>query len=128
MSSPATTLLLFVEDEVLIQDLVETILKDGGFDVETVLTGAEAFETLGLRAAEFAAVITDVNLPAGPDGWEVGRRARELVSDMPVIYVTGDSAHEWSSKGVPDSIILSKPFAPAQLVVAVASLLNAAHP
>jgi hypothetical protein len=33
-------------------------------------------------------------------------------------------AVEWASKGVPNSIMLEKPFAPAQLVTAVANLLN----
>jgi hypothetical protein len=40
--------------------------------------------------------------------------------------MTGDAADEWASKGVPESILLHKPFAPAQLVTAVSQLLNAA--
>jgi hypothetical protein len=35
---------------------------------------------------------------------------------------------DWASKGVPHSIMLAKPFAPAQLVTALANLLNAAPP
>jgi hypothetical protein len=38
--------------------------------------------------------------------------------------MSGDSAEEWASKGVPNSIMLSKPFAPAQLSTAVSQLLN----
>jgi hypothetical protein len=33
---------------------------------------------------------------------------------MPVVYITGDSTHDWSSKGVPDSVVIAKPFAPAR--------------
>jgi hypothetical protein len=29
--------------------------------------------------------------------------------------------------GVPDSVLLTKPYAPAQIVTAVAQLINAAH-
>jgi CheY-like chemotaxis protein len=126
MSVQISTLLLYVEDEVLIQDVVETALQDGGFKVETVMTGDEAVAVLEARASDFTALITDINLPAGPDGWDVARRARELAPNIPVIYVTGDSAHEWTAKGVPDSLMLTKPFAPAQIVVAVSSLINAA--
>jgi hypothetical protein len=43
---------------------------------------------------------------------------------MPVVYMTGHSAHEWASKGVPDSIMVAKPFAPAQIIIAVSTLLN----
>ena len=31
---------------------------------------------------------------------------------MPVIYMTGTHGDEWASKGVPNSILLAKPFAP----------------
>ena len=43
---------------------------------------------------------------------------------FPVVYMTGDSAAEWDSIGVPNSILLTKPFAPAQLVTALSQLLN----
>jgi hypothetical protein len=42
--------------------------------------------------------------------------------------MSGDSAEEWSSKGVPHSIMLPKPFAPAQLVTAVYQLINIGTP
>ena len=38
------------------------------------------------------------------------------------------AADDWGSQGVPNSILLQKPFAPAQLVTALAQLLNAAPP
>ena len=47
---------------------------------------------------------------------------------MPVIYMTGTHAEDWASKGVPNSVLLTKPFAPAQLVTALSNLLNAATP
>jgi hypothetical protein len=42
--------------------------------------------------------------------------------------MSGASAVDWPSKGVPNSIMLAKPFAPAQLVTAVSNLLNAGTP
>ena len=33
------------------------------------------------------------------------------------------SDHDWTSKGVPHSVMIAKPFAPAQVVVAISSLL-----
>jgi hypothetical protein len=38
--------------------------------------------------------------------------------------MTGASAHDWGSKGVPNSVLLTKPFANAQVVTAVSQLLN----
>jgi len=42
---------------------------------------------------------------------------------FPVVYLT-DSADAWGSQGVPNSLLLRKLFAPAQLVAAVSQLLN----
>jgi hypothetical protein len=41
---------------------------------------------------------------------------------------TGAAADDWPSKGVPNSILLTKPFAPAQLLTALSQLLNAGSP
>ena len=62
------------------------------------------------------------------DGWEVAKRAREIDPEFPVVYMSGAHAEDWASKGVPNSIMLAKPFAPAQLVTAVSQLLNAGTP
>jgi CheY-like chemotaxis protein len=59
-------------------------------------------------------------------GWEVARQIREIAPNCPVVYMTGANADEWASQGVPDSILLQKPFAPAQIVTAVSQLLNSA--
>ena len=57
-------------------------------------------------------------------GWEVAQAAREIDPVFPMIYMTGAAAGDWPSRGVPNSILLEKPFAPAQLVTAVSQLLN----
>ena len=71
-------------------------------------------------------IITDIRIGGGPDGWEVARRARGINSHIPIIYMSGDSAHEHGSRGVPESVMLQKPFAPAQVVTALSTLLNEA--
>ena len=58
-------------------------------------------------------------------GWEVARHASEIDAGFPVVYMIGANADDWASKGVPNSILLSKPFAQAQLLTAVSQLLNA---
>jgi DNA-binding response OmpR family regulator len=119
---PAT--LLLVDDDDLTRDLLNTELTDAGFELVVARDGVQALSELNADATRFKAVITDVKLGYGPDGWDVGRRTRELVSDMPIVYISGDSAHEWASKGVPESVVIAKPFAPAQLVTAVSILIN----
>ena len=121
-----TTALFLVEDDALIRDLLEDSLTEAGFEVVEVSCGTKALAHFEADAARFRAVITDIRLGAGPDGWAVARRARELVPTMPVVYMSGDSSPEWSSKGVPNSLMVAKPFAPAQIITAVSTLLNAA--
>jgi DNA-binding response OmpR family regulator len=118
--------LLLVEDDPLMQEILSVEFADSGFEIVVVRDGTQAIAELDADATRFKAAVTDIKLGTGPDGWDVGRRARELVADMPIVYITGDSAHEWSSKGVPDSVVVLKPFAPAQLSTAVAALITAA--
>ena len=118
--------LLLVEDEILLHEILTIELADAGFETVAVSEGNQALAELEAVATRFKAVITDIRLGDGPDGWNVARRARELVADMPVVYITGDSAHEWSSKGVPGSVVIAKPFAAAQLSTAVSTLITAA--
>jgi DNA-binding response OmpR family regulator len=86
--------------------------------------GEEAVTLLKGRTDEYCALVTDIILRGTMNGWEVAWRAREIDPTFPVVYISGASAAQWPVRGVPDSIMLPKPFAPAQLVTAVADLLN----
>ena len=120
----AAIAILVVEDDQLIQGLVADALSDGGFEADVTTSGEDAVHLLEGDTIKYRALITDVNLLGTLDGWQVGHRARELNPDIPVIYMTGAAADQWSANGVPNSILLNKPFAPAQIVAAVAQLLN----
>jgi DNA-binding response OmpR family regulator len=115
---------LYVEDEAVIRELVEIILRDSGFDVVSAPDGTAALDALKANVLSFRALITDVNIGDELDGWEIARRARELNPALPVVYVSGASGHEWKARGVPDSIMIVKPFTQTQLVGAIASLLK----
>lgn len=91
-------------------------------------SGEEAISLLQDDNSRYRAVVTDINLLGKLDGWEVGRAAREIDPTMPIIYMTGTHGEEWASKGVPNSLLLAKPFAPAQIVTAISQLLNATLP
>lgn len=120
---------LVVEDEALIQVMIGHALSEGGFQAKIVASGEEALKLLESDGKDtYRAVITDINLPGELSGWEVAKRAREIYPEVPIIYMTGAAADQWTSHGVPHSVLLNKPFAPAQIVTAVASLLNQSPP
>jgi CheY-like chemotaxis protein len=117
-------LLLLVEDEPLVSLSAEDVLTSGGFGVVPAKNGTDAMRILDSQIEELCGVVTDVRLGTGPDSWEVARRARELKADIPIVYTTGDSAHEWTVHGVPQSLIVQKPYADAQLLTAISTLLT----
>jgi DNA-binding response OmpR family regulator len=120
--------IMVVEDDQLVQTMVEAALADGGFEPAIAASGEEAVTLLKGGLTKYRALVTDINLRGRLDGWEVARQAREIDPEFPIVYMTGLSAEEYGSKGVPNSILLNKPFAPAQLVTAVSQLLNAGTP
>jgi CheY-like chemotaxis protein len=116
--------ILVVEDDPFIQLLVEDALTDGGFELAIAVSGEEAVTLLKGNGVKYRVLITDINLRGRLNGWEVAKQAREIDPSFPIIYMTGASAEQWASNGVPKSVLLPKPFAIAQLVTAVAQLLN----
>ena len=117
-------LILVVEDEPPIQLELEGALHDGGYSTDVQSSGEAAIAKLE-GAPEIRALITDINLLDEITGWEVARRAREIFPDLPVVYVTSMAAEQWTSQGVPKSILIQKPFAPAQITTAISQLLTA---
>jgi DNA-binding response OmpR family regulator len=116
--------ILVVEDDQEIQSIVEDALVEGGFEPAIAPSGEEAVTLLQGNKSGYRALVADVKLRGRMDGWEVARHAREIDPEFPIIYMTGAGADKWPSRGVPNSILLEKPFAPAQLVTAVSQLLN----
>ena len=120
--------ILVVEDEYPIQGIVEDALTEGGFAADILSSGEEALTLFRGRLKNYKALVTDVALKGRLNGWEVAAQIREVDPGFPVVYMSGAHADEWASKGVPNSIMLAKPFAPVQLVTAISNLLNAAPP
>ena len=125
---PDLLVIMVVEDNPEIQTLIDEALREGGFDPAITASGEEAVTLLRGNRDHYRALVTDVNLKGTMNGWEVARQAREIDPTFPVVYMTGAAADEWASHGVPNSILLTKPFAPAQLVTAISQLLNALGP
>ncbi|MGJ4944019.1 response regulator [Bradyrhizobium sp. HKCCYLS1011] len=122
--------ILLVEDEEALHDFLKDALTDAGFDLTVSASADEALTLLTSGVVSYRALVTDVNLKGPIDGWDLARQVREIEPVFPVVYITGEAADHWASQGVPNSILVKKPFAPAQLVTAISQLLNvgSAHP
>ncbi|MGZ3257494.1 MAG: response regulator, partial [Croceibacterium sp.] len=110
------------EDESLIRLALVEALEEGGYSVVEAADGRAAWHEID-NAEHLRALVTDIRLGEGPGGWEIAQHARQKFPALAVVYVTGDSIGEWPANGVPQSAVLQKPFASAELVTAVANLL-----
>jgi CheY-like chemotaxis protein len=117
------TSVLLVEDEILLCWVVEDALRECGHEVLTLTTGCEGLEALEQGHA-FDALVTNIKLADGVDGWALARRARELDPSIAVLYVSGDSVSRHNEDGVEGSKMLAKPFDPDKLCDALAGLIG----
>ncbi len=120
---PAIKVMLF-EDEPLVAMFVEDALDHAGFEVVLARSPDEAEAAIRDALENASALVTDIRLGKGPSGWELARAARERSPGLPIVYISGDSAIEHPAQGVPDSVMIQKPFVEAQLLTALATLLN----
>ena len=103
----AITIMLF-EDEPLVAMIVQEALEEEGFQVSHCPNAQTAEQTIRESIANAAALVTDVRLGAGLTGWELARLAREPCPELPVVFISGDSAIEHNAQGVPGSIMIQK--------------------
>ena len=119
----AIKVLLF-EDEPLVAMFVQDALTDAGFEHALARNPGEAEAAIRDSIETVSALVTDVRLGEGLSGWELARAARERCPGLPVVFISGDSAIDHNAQGVPDSVMIQKPFVEAQLITALANLLN----
>jgi DNA-binding response OmpR family regulator len=121
----SAVLLLVVEDDPATGDELKRSLETAGFRVLLLPNGDKATAAFDENAGEIGGLIADVKLGGNVSGWDIARHARETNQELPVVYITGFYVEDWASQGVPKSILVQKPFAPAQIITAISSLLNA---
>lgn len=116
--------LLVAEDEALVRLAMEQTLEEGGYEVVGAASGRAALSLLMDDHHKFVGLITDIRLGDEIDGWDLARKARELIPDICVVYVSGDSIADWPAQGVPGSLALQKPVPDAQILTGISTLLN----
>jgi PAS domain S-box-containing protein len=122
-------LVLFVDDEASIRDLGTAILSRFGYRVVTARDGIDAMTHYAPRAAEFALVLTDIDMP-GMGGFELASAITKLNPSARLVFMTGLDAHDEAGRpALPAGLrVLSKPFAVEDLLQAVREGLDAPAP
>lgn len=83
--------ILLVEDSPTQGEALRTTLESYGFEIELVPSGERAIESLlAAGAGGFDLVLSDVVMP-GIDGYELCRRIKALLKDVPVVLLTSQA-------------------------------------
>jgi DNA-binding response OmpR family regulator len=116
--------ILLVEDEAFIALMLQDLLESAGFAVVAAQNAGEARAVIANRAAEICGLVTDIRLGGtSTDGWALARHAREQIPDVPIAYMSG-GADDHLVMGVPNSILLHKPFTATHFLGAISALID----
>ncbi len=114
--------LLIIDDDVNLNELLESYLSDFGFSVKAISDPVAAVRYLNEDAVDL--VVLDVMMPV-MDGFEVLRKIRERLN-VPVIMLTarGDVTDRIVGLELGADDYLPKPFEPRELVARIRSVLK----
>jgi CheY-like chemotaxis protein len=115
--------ILFAEDDHVLNMATCGDLEEHGMLVDPVYSGVAAIAAID-RLEDISALLTDVDLGAGPDGFDVARHARALHPALPVVYVSGTMAAQHAAEGVAGSLFVAKPFHPRQITDALDQVMG----
>ena len=115
---------LLVEDESDVRELATRVLERGGYRVVAVASAREAL-LVAEGSTQLDMVVTDVVMPGGMSGVEMGERLSRTRPELPVLYVSGYSDHAkfHSPTGTRGLQFLGKPFQPHELLSRVKSMM-----
>ncbi len=116
------TILLVEDDSTLSMIISETLQRDG-FDVLTAGNGEEGLKQFTRHGADL--IIADVMMPR-MDGFEMGRRIRQINQNVPLLFLTAKSEIEDIVEGfeLGGNDYLKKPFKMLELIVRIKALLR----
>jgi two-component system, response regulator PdtaR len=115
--------LLVVEDDFLVRLTLVDALSDDGFEVLEAADAQEALDHVCARP-DIAAMLTDINLPGGADGFAVARAVRVIRPGLPIVYASGRYAAADAGKIVEGARFLAKPFTPSLAAAVIRDLMG----
>ena len=116
-----------MDDEPSLVRLLETFLRQRGFEVDGCCGSAEALERFRAAPQRYALVIADVNMPGIP-GDELGLQMAGISEPLRLLLTSG---LPFTTESLPDNVrrraaFLQKPFLPRMVIDAVNKLLGSA--
>ena len=118
--------IFLVEDEPSVRLVAATMLRRLGYRVIEAGDGREALAVWAARGAEISLLVTDVVMPNGVSGIELGERLRREKPDLGVIFMSGYNDQILKGEaGMPRNFtLIGKPFDFAELAAVVRRKLD----
>ena len=115
--------ILLVEDDSTLSMIVSETLQRDGFEVLTAGDGEDGLRKFTRHGADL--IIADVMMPR-MDGFEMGRRIRQLDRHVPLLFLTAKSEIDDIVEGfeLGGNDYLKKPFKMLELIVRIKALLR----
>jgi DNA-binding NarL/FixJ family response regulator len=85
-SEQFTRSIVVVEDDAFLRALLADSLEKAGFDVSTAASAADAKRII--RAVDPDAVVLDIDLGPGPNGFEIADNLRKASEDIAIVFLT----------------------------------------
>ena len=110
--------ILVVEDSDAIRQMIETLVSARGHKVEAVPSGAKGLESALAQPPD--AILLDLMLPGGLDGFDVLRKLREgeATRNVPIIVISAlsDDQSKQRATEAGATAYYTKPFSPTALL------------
>ena len=114
--------ILVVEDDCLLREMIVDMLTDEGFAASETCCADEALHLLSNRS-DFAAMVTDVDMPGELNGIALAAQVNEHWPRIGIVVTSG--AHRGGALGVRRPVFfLPKPFRADRLIAAVHSVME----
>jgi len=117
-----TSPILVVDDDIDLRKMIQWVLEDEGFEVETAANGLDAVDQAMQQRP--ALVILDLGLPLLVGEGVAAELHAQYGTTIPLVLITADEHAEEKSRQVGASTFLRKPFEIDDLVNAVQQALS----
>jgi two-component system cell cycle sensor histidine kinase/response regulator CckA len=121
--------ILVVEDQIELRELVCEVLLAYHYDVSLAASGPEALTIWQQAGGQFDLLVTDMIMPGGMTGRDLGEKLQSQKPNLKIIYTSGYSADLIGKDvGRDATAFLAKPYRPHQLALLVRQCLDKKRP